>query len=48
MYKKQIHRWVAIIMAAGACAGVAEAQSSDALLNKLVQNGLITQQVRMN
>ncbi len=43
MNPKTIHTLVAGILAAG-CASIAQAQSSDALLNKLVQKGVINAQ----
>src|ERR1043165_1864631 len=44
MQPKTILRTVASILAAGACGGSAHGQSTDALLNKLVQKGLLTPQ----
>jgi hypothetical protein len=44
MNQKSIRQIVVAIIAAAACAGVAHAQSSDALLNKLVSKGLLTKQ----
>src|SRR6266542_2525120 len=42
MAQKHILRLVGSIVAAGACTSIATAQSSDALLNKLVSKGILT------
>ena len=44
MKQNRTNRLVATILAAGVCAGAARAQSSDALLNKLVSKGVLTAQ----
>jgi hypothetical protein len=44
MQQKTIFRLVASILATCVCIGAAQAQSNDALLNKLVQKGYLTQQ----
>src|SRR5689334_15059901 len=44
MQPKTTQQLVASILAIGLCAGTAQAQSSDALLNKLVAKGVLTQQ----
>jgi hypothetical protein len=44
MHKKIISRGTLVLLIAGTCAGVARAQSNDALLNKLVSKGVLTQQ----
>ena len=44
MHRKTLHRLITSIIAAGTCASVVRAQSSDALLNKLVSKGILTAQ----
>jgi hypothetical protein len=43
MHKGLFSQWLGVVVVAATCTGVAQAQSSDALLNKLVQKGVLTQ-----